>query len=84
MKIHVVVTATDIDRGLPDNPDSCPIARALRRSGYPYAQVRPKTTESPYCVLPAAAQEFIKAFDGGGFDTVEPFEFDMTCKDDNV
>ena len=67
-KIKLRVTAEDITRGCPANPQSCAIARALLRSGYTHPVVHRggiSTDQFAVAKVPWKAQYFINRFDSG-------------------
>jgi len=75
-RIHV--TQRDIDEGEPGSPESCPIARAIKRKlktnnvrvgGYT------ATIEYERHHLPDEATNFIELFDDDRAEDVEPFVF---------
>lgn len=76
-KIKVTVTKEDIRRGIREDPESCPIARAVRRAtGRRFVAVDEAitfdSTREVYNLTPQADQ-FINDFDRG--DNVKPFKF---------
>jgi hypothetical protein len=77
MKIEV--TQEDIDRGIPEDPTSCPVARAVRRAfpdakqiGVDYGEV---VVDDNEWIVNAGTAIFIEDFDRG--DKVEPFVFEL-------
>lgn len=48
MKVRVEVTQEDIDKGIPSNCTSCPIALALRRQFPEYHSIEVKTTSAVF------------------------------------
>ena len=88
MKLHITVTQKNIDEGVRENGQGCPIALALHDLGYPYVEVTPDGIRwdadceemTANSVLPDAASWFISRFDNN--DPVEPFEFDVEMNDE--
>lgn len=82
MKQTITVTQDDIDHGTRCICDSCPVARALQRQGYPKAHVEDVVwtpdlvKETRFRALPAEAIRFIKNFDN--LEPVKPFSFQIT------
>lgn len=76
MKLRVEVTADDIKRGKKNEPEHCPIARAIDRL-YPgnEVSVNDDTAEIDDCTfsLPLIAERFVSRFDAG--EKVKPFKF---------
>lgn len=73
-RIHV--TQRDIDEGEPENPNACPIARAITRkfkAENAYVTASAATIDGSYYPLPVEASDFVNDFDAG-YD-VEPFVF---------
>lgn len=83
--LHVEVTASDVERGLRKDGQSCPIALALQRRGYTEIEVDADVISFAdgyqhfYCEPPASARTFICAFDNGA--EVVPFTFDLKAID---
>ena len=84
MSIHVCVTQEDINKGIRENTEKCPVALAIKRvcgqGRYvevlnPNVEIDEFTEHSDYYVLPPSIEEYINSFDNGG--VVEPIEFDM-------
>lgn len=79
--IKVYVTRIDIERGKRCHSCKCPVARAIRRHGWPGARVGGMTVsekldgDHPYSNLPIRAQNFIGRFDAG--EKVKPFSFTL-------
>lgn len=84
----VTVTAGHIKRGERRDPDSCPIALAIRDM-HPgawtadvysdFAMLTASRHAEPLTAsLPAEAVDFVHIFDGGG--DVAPFEFEVTWR----
>lgn len=69
--VVVEVTQEDIEKGDRQNESSCPVARAVRRTGFPDAQVgaiswKPTLTETYHAnPLPKSVRRFIERFDHG-------------------
>lgn len=84
MKIEV--TQADIDKGQPCMAAHCPVARAIKRAGYPQAQVgelrvyltfRTERTPSKIRNLPRRVRAWIKKYDHDGRNAVAPITFDL-------
>jgi hypothetical protein len=80
-KVEIEVTQADIDHGVRDSCESCPIALALNRA-CPGRGPATVDTDSFYFdwfsevyMLTREAQKFIKKFDDG--DPVGPISFDV-------
>lgn len=81
--LTVEVTGEDIEQGVPGDCVDCPVARALNRAlGYAAGTVDvdadeywlgPQDNEGRPYRLPAAASEFVMAFDSD--EAVAPFSF---------
>lgn len=75
MKINV--TQRDIEKGLREDPNSCPVARAIKRRGFEDVSVKTQVIwigcrkYNP----PEIVEDFIERFDKG--DTVQPFKFEL-------
>lgn len=77
--IRIEVTQADIDRGTRSDCAACPIALAAARAvGFP-CEADLTGLWFPlgmgHYVLPAAASDFVLAFDAG--ETVQPFAFEV-------
>lgn len=89
MRVRVEVTPTDIKRGVPDECELCPIARAtvrsLKKSKIPFDTVSVegesldlrKEGAYAYIMLPKKCGRFVTNFDNYGRDEVKPFVFTM-------
>lgn len=87
-KETVRVTAEHIERGVPQLPDACPIALAIRAQ-HPEASVEVYRTGAlldrgsvgPTLVsdMPPTARRFVDEFDNQD-DPVEPIEFELTWR----
>lgn len=77
MKIQV--TEDHICRGQPGRGDCCPVALALRESGFPNVHVSKLFIwhDGPgrWSHLPAEVKKFVEDFDAGA--VVVPFEFEV-------
>ena len=85
--INVVVNQRDIQHGLPNNPDECPLAIAIQNAtgyratvGMDIATVwnDDKTLRLGFYHLPEKAVEFRKRFDRG--EKVKPISFQLKNK----
>jgi hypothetical protein len=88
VKYTAVVTDKDIERGMPQMGEHCPIARAIRRSlgqkvtvaagafcVVSFDPATKKTWYHGYQKLPSIAKEFVEAFDTG--KPVQPISFEF-------
>jgi hypothetical protein len=88
IKIDVDVTDDDIRQGVPEEPECCPIALAIKRQLHPddkvgvdiceFGPLRDSafaTINGTDCQLPDEAREFIEQFDHDG--PVFPFKFEF-------
>ena len=87
--LTVHVTQEDIELGLPIAPVACPLARAIRRAGYPRVYVPDSRTwvpeasldgPSPRATLSRAAGRFVRRFDTG--KPVKPATFRLPLPGD--
>jgi hypothetical protein len=85
MIIHVM--KQHIQQGIQDTNDECPIAQALKEhelfvfnTFLSDKQDYYKAHQSKICKLPNEAIEFVKDFDDGGEDYVEPFSFHLSAE----
>lgn len=75
--MRIQVTQEDIDQGEPGEPESCAVAKAIRR------QLKPQHVQVTDVIeinnsdfeAPPAVIEFIERYDHG--HRVQPFEFDL-------
>lgn len=74
------VTAEDIEKGFPDSPCFCPIARAVKRIKASYSDVVVESemilAGSDKFILPQIARDFIRRFDMG-YGEIGPFSFEV-------
>lgn len=84
--MRVEVTQADIDAGIPLNARSCPIARAIGRTGWAATVAGKRATlwrpsDEPQPIyrldLPYLAEHFVYMFDAWGRERVSPIEFDL-------
>ena len=87
--LHVEVTQDDIERGIPEDGTSCPIAHAFRRAwgrkiefAVDYASIEIYALCNHSVELPKEAKAFIDAFDNGVKG--QPFAFDVTLPDEEL
>jgi hypothetical protein len=85
MKLHIEVTAEDIEQGHPNDPLSCPVARAIKRvMGRPHVWVSVGDDEVCFddtdIELPLFVAMFVMEFDDG--EDVVPFAFDLDVPDE--
>lgn len=75
--IPINVLQMDIDHGIPQNADACPIARAATRAFGRKCQVSDviKVEGNGELSLPAVASQFITALDQCGKKSVTPLTF---------
>lgn len=74
--MKITVTKEDIKKGKPEQGESCPIARAIRRQTRKKVHVGYICLEINHCeyTFPQEAQQFVKDFDAG--KPVGPFSFE--------
>ena len=82
--MNIEVFQEDIESGFPRDQHSCPIAKALVRTGFEDVTVQKQfvwgNLDGGFYEfrLPRRARRFIKRFDGG--KTVKPFQFKARLK----
>lgn len=81
--MRVEVSQEDIDNGVPGRPYSCAVALAVRRADGGWVSFvgssEVRLRDHAWCSLPEHVQQFIIDFDHGR--RVEPFAFDLKCKE---
>lgn len=90
VNLHIHVTRDDIQRGVPQDPCRCPIARAVNRaadilgleaavSAYLMTLTQEGEQRFYFCATPDIASRFVADFDAGTASG-DPFEFDLSFK----
>lgn len=77
--MKISLTQDDIDNGLPDDCEDCPVALAIKRvnpDAYVTAYSHEITIDRVKFEVPLSVSVFINNFDDGRH--VKPFEFDLT------
>lgn len=87
IRLHVIVTEADIQRGRRANGSACPVARALRRVGLnpvwvDETEILDGDEGDRIGTPPAVVKRFIARFDDEETlrRDLEPFEFDVTVR----
>lgn len=74
----ITITQEDIDNGIPNEADSCPVARAIRRATGQPVRVGDCTIviNREFIYQPPTVRQFVYDFDDGAY-TVNPFSFEL-------
>lgn len=79
MKFHFDIRQIHIDTGVQGEPDSCPVALAIKEAGYERSVGDEIIIDGLKFKLPQAVSDFVADFDGG--ENPVPFSFDLTDND---